>query len=511
MKLSTLLAALPRHRLAGSADVEITEIVFDSRQVTPGALFVAYQGVSVDGHAFMPQALERGAVAVVREAHSLAHLPGSGFPVITVPDGRQALACLSAAWHDFPSRKLTLVGVTGTDGKTTTSHLLFSILKAAGIKAGLISTVSAVIGEERYDIGPHTTTPDAPDVQRYLAQMVEAGAEVCVLEVTSHGLAQQRVAACAFDIAVITNITHEHLDLHGSLDGYWAAKAKLFEGLDGTRPKTIPPLAVLNADDGSYDYLRARLKVRHCTYGLGPAADVVARDVRHEPGATRFQIAGPGYTKGVASKLVGAYNVSNMLAAFTAAVEGLGVDPAAGVAGLAALDGIAGRMERIDAGQDFLAIVDFAHTPNALRRSLETARTMIPPGRRLIAVFGSAGLRDREKRTLMGQIAADLADLTLITAEDPRTEDLDSIIEETAQAMLARGCLEGRDFERVPDRGRAIFRATQLAQPGDLVIALGKGHEQSMCFGTTEYPWDDRQALRAALSGKPLLTLPTGR
>lgn len=515
MRLATLLSALPHYRLSGSTELEISRIVFDSRQVTPGALFVAYRGVDVDGHAFIPQALARGAAAVVVEEGAGVSVPaGPGAPppaLVTVPDGRQALAFLSAAWHGFPSRRLTLIGVTGTDGKTTTSHLIFSILKAAGLKAGLISTINAVIGDEEYDVGLHTTTPDAPDVQRYLAQMVAAGTEVCVLETTSHGLAQHRVAACDFDVAVVTNITHEHLDLHGSRAGYLAAKARLFEAL-GQAPageRRVRPLAILNRDDSSFEYLRARLQVEHASYSLAGPADVVAQGIRHTPGATHFEIRGAAYRLPVQSKLVGAYNVSNVLAAFGATVEGLGIEPQIAGRGIEAVAGLSGRMERIDAGQDFLAIVDFAHTPNALRRALETARTLIAPGRRVIAVFGCAGRRDVEKRRLMGQIAAELADLTLITAEDPRTEDLAAIIDATAQTMLAAGCVEGRDFERVPDRGRAIFRAVRLARPGDVVLALGKGHEQSMCFSTTEYPWDDREAMRAALAGAPLLTLPT--
>jgi UDP-N-acetylmuramoyl-L-alanyl-D-glutamate--2,6-diaminopimelate ligase len=513
MKLATLLAGLAQHELAGSAEIAIADVVSDSRRVRPGSLFVAYRGVQVDGHKFIPQALERGAIAVVVEAGAdLSDLTG-GNPVppavVTVPDGRQALAYLSAAEHGFPSHKLTLIGVTGTDGKTTTSHLIFSILQAAGLKVGLISTIKAVIGDDEYDVGLHTTTPAAPDVQRYLARMVAAGCKVCVLEVTSHGLAQERVTGCAFDVAVVTNVTHEHLDLHGSWENYLATKARLFEILGQGVAKNVPPLAVLNRDDASFAYLRTRLKVPYRSYGLLAAADVVALNPRYNLDATHFEVQGRDYRVPLVSTLVGVHNVGNLLAAFSATVEGLGVAPQVAARGIEAMKGIAGRMERIDCGQDFVAIVDFAHTPNALRRALETARSIVSPGARLLAVFGSAGLRDVDKRVLMGEVAAELADLTVITAEDPRTEDLDLIIDSTAQAMRARGCLEGRDFERVRDRGRAIFRAMQLARPGDVVLALGKGHEQSMCFGTTEYPWDDREAVRSALAGVPLLTLPT--
>ncbi|MBN1992518.1 MAG: UDP-N-acetylmuramoyl-L-alanyl-D-glutamate--2,6-diaminopimelate ligase [Anaerolineae bacterium] len=524
MKLLSLLAALPRHHLLNPSamatpqlnlSVEIAEITVDSRRVEPGALFVAYRGVKVDGHCFIPEALQKGAAAVVCEnkeaiSASLSSLPS--VPLILVPNGREALAYLSAAWHHFPARRLTIVGLTGTDGKTTTTHLLYAMLCAANKKVGMINTVSAVIGRQTLETGLHTTTPDAPDLQRYLAQMVAAGVEYCLLEVTSHGLSQQRVAACDFDCAIVTNITHEHLDAHGSLENYHAAKASLFESLATAADKGRPKVAVLNCDDGSFAYLKQKLLSpgpKWLGYSLAhhPAADLTAQNILYRPDKTCFTICGHGQPFPVETALVGDYNVSNCLAAATAALKALEISPQAVQQGLAAFSGVPGRMERIDAGQPFIAIVDFAHTPNSLQRSLRVARTLSPG--RVIAVFGCAGLRDVAKRAMMGRIAAELADFTLLTAEDPRTENLDSIINEAAQAMLANGAIEGETFERVPDRGRAIYRATQLARPGDVVIALGKGHEQSMCFGQTEYPWDDRAAMRAALQGAPLLTLPT--
>lgn len=513
MNLSDLLTALPTYQLLAPADrpadLVITGLTADSRQVQPGAIFVAYRGVSVDGHRFIPAAIQRGAAAIVAEIAPPAPLP---LPVILVPDGREALAWLAAAWHNFPARRLTMVGLTGTDGKTTTTNFLYHILKAAGRPVGMISTVNAIIGERVLETGLHTTTPDAPDVQRYLAEMVDAGTEICLLETTSHGLAQHRVTACDFDLAIVTNITHEHLDIHGSLEAYRQAKASLFQSLATAAQKDRPKLAILNCDDWSFEYLKAKLAVdgtRWLGYSLHqhPAAALTAANITGTPQLTHFTVHGPGYQFTAHTVLVGDYNVSNALAAAAAAIEGLGVSPAAAQAGIAALPGVPGRMERLDEGQSFTAIVDFAHTPNALRRALTAARSLTSG--RVIAVFGCAGLRDVAKRTLMGQTAAELADVTIITAEDPRTEDLAAIIDTTAQAMLAAGAIEGQTFERVPDRGRAIFRAVQLARPGDIVLALGKGHEQSMCFGDTEYPWDDRHALRSALRGQPLLTLPS--
>ncbi len=526
MKLTQLLNALPNYSpksIILNASVNITKITADSRQVEPGALFVAYQGVNVDGYKFISDAIANGAsvilyeIAAEQQIQQISANPQAGpenVEFISVPDGREALAYLAAAWYNFPAHHLTTIGITGTDGKTTTTNFLYHILRTGKKQTSMINTVNAVIDDTVLETGLHTTTPDAPDVQRLLTEMVNTGTEICLLETTSHGLAQHRVTACDFDIAIITNITHEHLDIHGSLDKYRAAKASLFESLAIAFDKGIPKTAILNCDDWSFEYLKEKLAATGSAW-LGysitnhPEATLTANNISCRPDKTNFTVHGPDYTVKVETTLLGDYNISNCLAAATAAIEVLGISADDVRRGIAALPGIPGRMERIDEGQDFTAVVDFAHTPNSLRRSLATART-ISRGR-VIAVFGCAGLRDIEKRVTMGQAAAELADITIITAEDPRTEDLDSIIAETAKAMLAKGAIESKTFERVPDRGRAIYRATQLAQPGDIVLSLGKGHEQSMCFEEVEYPWDDRLAMRSALRGQPLLTLPSAK
>ena len=512
MRLSEMLLAVPAILSFSQPglDPEITApAAEDSRQVEPGGVFVARSGGSFDGHAFIGAAVERGAAAVVGQRP-----PGEvdcAVPYIQVADPGRALAYLAAAYEGFPSRKLTVIGVTGTDGKTTTSNLLYSILKAAGIQAGMISTINAVLGDQQLDTGLHVTTPTAPEVQHYLARMVEAGLTHCVLEATSHGLAQGRVAAVDFDVAVITNIQHEHLDFHGSWENYRDAKALLFRSLMTSVHKSTPKLAVINLDDKpSADFLLAIPAERHIRYAISrrPDADVFTTRAAYSATATRLTIQAGETSFDVESALVGEFNVSNILAAVSA-VQGLGLPAEAIKQGLEAVRSVSGRMERIDEGQEFLAVVDFAHTPNGLRRALQAARQMIEPPGRVIAVFGSAGLRDREKRVLMGQVAAELADLTVITAEDPRTEPLENILAASARAMGEKGRVEGQTFWRVPDRGEAIFRAVRMARPADIVLAFGKGHEQSMCFGTTEYPWDDREAMRAALRGAPLRTLPT--
>ena len=495
--LSTLTSHIPGLLSVTGGDAQITGIAFDSRKIRPGNVFVAFKGLSHDGHRYIPQAIEAGAAAIVG-TEPLADLP---VPYVRVRDGRTALAYLSAAFYDFPARKLTVIGVTGTDGKTTTSNLLYHILKTAGLRAGMISTVNAVIGERVLDTGFHVTTPDAPDLQRYLAEMVAAGLTHVVLETTSHGLEQKRVDACEYDIAVVTNITHEHLNDHGgSLERYRAAKARLFTLLaeTGSKPQGNPRLSVLNRDDWSYGYLQDFIPADRVSYGISPEADIRAENVRFDPAGIHFDAVGDDFRVAVSAHLVGNFNVSNALAALTAAVRGLGVDPSTAACGIAALPGIPGRMERIDLGQNFTAIVDFAHTPNALLNALQTARPLTEG--RVIVVFGSAGLRDRQKRRMMAEVAAQWADLTVLTAEDPRTESLDAILAEMAAGAVSKGGVEGETFWRVPDRGEAIRFAVQLARPGDLVIACGKGHEQSMCFGEIEYPWDDRIAMRAALA-----------
>jgi UDP-N-acetylmuramoyl-L-alanyl-D-glutamate--2,6-diaminopimelate ligase len=504
MQLISLFDRFPLPVFSPVPDVPIRGLTFDSRCVQPGDLFVAVSGGSADGHQYIPDAVARGAAAIV----GVESVEGLSVPYIRVADSRQALAYLAAAWYGFPSQKLTVIGVTGTDGKTTTTSLIFNILKAAGFRAGMISTVSAIIGERELDTGFHVTTPDAPDVQRFLADMVTAGLTHAVIETTSHGLAQYRVDACNFSVAAVTNITHEHLNFHGSYEAYRAAKARLFEMLPASG------CSILNRDDSSYDFLASVCGQRPMIrYGFHADAELRPLAVTYAPGGLRFTVAGAGERFKLESPLVGDFNISNILAAIGVTVCALGVSIESAQRGIVTMRGVPGRMERIDLGQDFTAIVDFAHTPNALRVALQTVRKGISPSSgsqngtagtqaagRVIAVFGSAGARDVTKRRLMAEVSAELADISILTAEDPRSESLEGILAEMAAGAESRGGEEGKTFYRIPDRGEAIRFAVSLARPGDVVIVCGKGHEQSMCFGDTEYPWDDRIAMRAALS-----------
>ena len=515
VRLSKLLQSLPEDArgsryLGVGSDPLIKGLVFDLRQVSSGDIFFALVGGNQDGHLYIQGAIERGAAAIVGQQP----LEDLAVPYLQVPDSREALAYLSAGFYDHPARKLVVIGVTGTDGKTTTTNLIFQILRAAGLRVGMISTVNAVIGEQVYDTGFHVTTPEATMVQRFLAQMVAEGLSHVVLEITSHGLAQHRVTASEIDIGVVTNVTHEHLDFHGSYEAYQAAKAGLFDIVARRHAKESGSTgyAVLNQDDQSYDYLRSYIQsprlsklaqLKTISYGLNKPALVRAEEVVEGTNGIHFNAIGPDFQLLVSSRLEGGYNVSNCLAAIATCVVCLGIDPGVAAQGISQLRSIPGRMERLDLGTDFLTIVDFAHTPNALLRSLLSVRKMISqmgPKGKLISVFGSAGLRDRAKRRMMAEVSTEYADITILTAEDPRTESLDDILAEMAAGCIARGGIEGETFFRIKDRGDAIRYALRLAQPGDVVITLGKGHEQSMCFGEVEYPWDDRTAMRAAVA-----------
>jgi UDP-N-acetylmuramoyl-L-alanyl-D-glutamate--2,6-diaminopimelate ligase len=515
-QLSDLIANLPAVvGVSGEADITAPVVESDA-DLQPGGVFIARRGLSVDGHDFIPRAIERGAAAIVGERP----ISGLAVPYVQVMNAQEATGYLAAAYHDYPSRKLVVIGVTGTDGKTTTSTLIHSILQVAtGGKAGLISTMNAVIGAATLDTGLHVTTPSAPQVQALLAQMVANGLKYCVLEMTSHGLAQGRLNGVDVDVAVLTNLTHEHLDYHGTFEHYRAAKGRLFAMLGQSyRKARQDKVAIINGDDPNAAYFEAICRAHRIfprTYGLHDAHKDHAVGIQYGARSTRFAVFESTDDTAfklvdITSPLIGAFNVMNILAA-VATTSRLHMPIKMIRKGVAAVKAIPGRMERIHEGQNFTAIVDFAHTPNALANALQACRTMLAPGKRLIAVFGSAGLRDREKRRLMAETSARLADFTVLTAEDPRTESLDAILQTMADGCTSRGGVEGGTFSRVPDRGEALYQACQMARAGDIVIACGKGHEQSMCFGTTEYTWDDREALRAALRGQPLRTLPTAR
>lgn len=484
-------------------NIDIHDVVHDSRVVKQGDLYVAIKGLNVDGHQFINDAIERGALAICGSEH-LDHL---SVPYFRVDNPRNALAYLSAAIRGYPAKQLTVIGVTGTDGKTSTTTFIYYILQEAGFSSAMISTVSARIGDQEIDTGFHVTTPEAPQIQTLLKEMVSLRNNPIthvVLETTSHGLAQKRVAACFYDIAVFTNVTHEHLDFHRTYAEYLDAKAGLIDELTLTPEKHGGNYrtAILNRDDQSFSYLSDRVKkhsqLTSITYAIKSKADIKAIDIIEDSHIPKFKIRGLHATAEISLNLVGNFHIYNSLAAWGATVEALGIHPDAAVAGLMKVKYLPGRMEPIELGQNFIAIVDFAHTPNALLQALSNARRMT--GKNVIVVFGSAGLRDKDKRWQMAEIAVKLANKSIFTAEDPRTEDIHQILGEMKLGAEKAGGQENEDYFLVPDRREAIRLAVSMAKKGDLVILCGKGHEQSMCYGTTEYAWDDRVALRSAIA-----------
>ena len=477
-------------------------IRFDSRDVQPGDVFVSIVGGQADGHAYAATAVERGAAALVALEGHEDDLDSLGVPVVRVPDTRVALAAVSAAHEGTPANSLVVIGVTGTDGKSTTSFLIHAGLQMCGLKVGLLTTIESRIADRVLPNPTRLTSQEAPFVQRMLAEMVEAGCTHVVIESTSIGLDLHRVDCCAFDVAVFTNLTSDHLDYHGTMDHYRASKGRLFEMLDEPgpeKPKRVRKSAVINRDDPTWKYFAGRTSSRVVTYAVDDVeADVHVEDLMLWPdGATFAVVANDEYVEG-SIMLPGAYNVANATAAITvAAVLRLPVEIAA--AGVAQCPGVPGRMERIP-GAPFEVIVDYAHTGAALAKAVEAVREVVDG--RIIAVFGCAGERARERRSGLGTVAAQRIDLSILTDEDPRSEPSEAIIDEIAQAMIAAGAAEGERFERVPDRSAAIARALELAQPGDLVLIAGKGHESTIEYADGPRPWDDRAAAREAIAAR---------
>ena len=481
----------------------LTGVTQDSRAVRAGMLFVAIAGQHADGHDFVGSAVEAGAAGVVVERP----VEGVAAPQVVVDAARPALASAAAWWFGDPSHGLTVVGITGTDGKTTTAYLAVAALEAAGRRTGMIGTIATRIGgrTEAHDV--HATTPEAPELQALLRAMVDAGDEVAVVETTSHGLALDRVGSIAYDVAILTNLTHEHLDLHGTWEAYRAAKLSLFERLRATRavtkPRPVRPTAIVNLDDPSAGVFVGTARdagARVVTYGTEPAADVRATHVTEDGRGLHAAIDTPAGSATVELQLAGRFNVHNALAV-VALGDALGLDPDAVRTGLASVALVPGRMERIDHGQPFGVVVDFAHSPASLRTVLDLlAPGAAAAGGGLIAVFGSAGERDTAKRSQMGRIAGERARLVVVTDEDPRGEDRDAILDQIARGAEAAGRRRGQDLQLIADRRAAIAAAFDAARPGDIVVLAGKGHERSIIGPDGARPWDERAVAEELLA-----------
>lgn len=497
---SPWLACLPEAQLVAGRPGAVAAVRCDSRAVQPGDLFVAVPGFETDGHRFLRDAIERGASALLVQADRRALwaplAEESDLTIVAVPDTRRALAQVAAAVAGDPALKLGVIGVTGTDGKTTTVHLVAHVLQSAGRPAGYLSSVAFRTSGKPALNASHMTTLEAPEVQARLAAMVEAGLRYAVIEASSHGLALHRVDACAFDVAVFTTLSSDHLDFHGTLEAYREAKGRLFRMLDEAPHKGIPKEAVLNADDPAFDYFRSLTRTAVMSYGFDRAADVRAEHVQLEGLASAFDLVTARGRGTVRVGLAGRSNVANCLAAAAVGLsQDLSLDEIVG--GLATFPGVPGHLEPIEAGQPFQVLVDIASTPEALRRVLDVLRPVTAG--RLWAVFGCAGERDPGRRDGMGRVAGELADFVVLTNEDPRRENPDAIIEAVASGVRAVGRRESEDFVRVPDRREALRYAFERAQPGDTVLLAGKGAEQSIVIGAEHLPWDERHVARELL------------
>jgi UDP-N-acetylmuramoyl-L-alanyl-D-glutamate--2,6-diaminopimelate ligase len=471
--LSAVAGAARGARIRGDANVVVREVALDSREVAPGALFFCVPGANADGHGFGREAVRSGAAALVVERWLDLEVPQ-----IRVRSVRRAMGPMSATVFGDPSDPLTMVGVTGTNGKTTVVHLLEAVFRTAGHRTGAIGTVGAHVDTE--PVSTVRTTPEAPDLQRLLARMRDAGVSTVAMEVSSHALDLQRVGGVRFDAAVFTNLSQDHLDHHGSIEAYFAAKASLF-----TAERTAH--AVVNRDD-PWGRRLLGVAVPIVTFGRDPSADVRAEDVRVTPTGLRFRTNGHEVT----SPMRGVFNVSNCLATI-AASRVVGVDDRDILRGLAGAGQVPGRMEPVDAGQRFLAVVDYAHTPDSIRTVLAAARPLATG--RVIVVFGCGGDRDRAKRSPMGAAATEGADLTVITTDNPRSEDPSAIIAEVEPGATAGG----GSYVVEPDRRAAIRLAVREARPGDVVVVAGRGHESLQEMAETSVPFDDRIVVREEL------------
>ena len=487
-------------RLVGVEPV-LTDLTHDSRTARPGVGFIAVPGRQSDGHDYLERAIEAGASAIIVQADREARwasLAGR-VPIVVVPDTRAAMGPLAAAVHDDPSTKLRIVGVTGTDGKTTTSHLTAHILTRCGLAAGYLTSVGFETGRGFEVNESHMTTIEATLLQSQLGRALAAGKDTMVVEASSEGLAMHRLDACEVDVAVFTNLTRDHLDFHGTMEDYLAAKGLLFEKLREPSSKTFPRAAVLNIDDQASAYLRSLVRTRVLSYGASAAAELQAEQIRMEYGLLRFDLRSEGRSITVTAPLVGRFNALNCLAAIgVAKSQGLAIEAA--VSALREFPGVPGRREVVDRGQPFRVYIDIASTPAALENVLQALRQTTAG--RLWVVFGAAGGRDPARREGMGTVAGRLADRVVLTNEDPRDEDPDAIIEAIAAGLHAAGRKEGADFVKRPNRREALALALSEARPGDTVLLAGKATETSMAFEHGRHvPWNERQVAEELLVG----------
>ena len=492
MRLKDLIREIAPRALRGSLETEIRGIAADSREVKEGDLFVAVPGLKRDGADFISEALDRKAAGlVVREFFRVVD---EKIPQVRVEDPRLALALISHEFYGHPSRRMRTIGVTGTNGKTTVAYLAQAVLAAAGFRTGLLGTIVYQMGQRT--LPSDLTTPPPPRLAALLQEMRRAGCSHAVMEVSSHALDQDRVAGVEFQAAVFTNLSREHLDYHPSWDDYREAKGRLFRDLHLGSGDPAGKRAILNREDPLWERYRALARTPAITYGFSPEADLAAADLRLDEGGSSFRLIVRGAAYPARLRLLGRHNVLNALAAVAVGLAE-GIEPPHALAALEKVETIPGRLERIESGAPFAVLVDFAHTPDALENALSTLRALWKG--RLICVFGCGGDRDRGKRPLMGAAAARVADVLIVTSDNPRSEDPEAIVSEILAGVAGAG---GR-AEAIVDRRAAIARALDLARPGDVVLIAGKGHESRQIFKDRIVPFDDRETARALLAWRP--------
>lgn len=498
-ELKELIRVTPYERTEGNTDVMISDVTADSREVRAGSLFICLDGAHVDGHRFAASAAEKGAAVIVAEKE--ISVP-EGTAVIYVKDTRHAMEDITPYFFDYPSRSMRMIGVTGTNGKTTVTHIVSHVLARAGAKTGVIGTIHMLIGDKEYPT--HNTTPDVVDLERMLAKMRDAGVTHAIMEVSSHSLVMGRVEGVEFDNASFTNLTEDHLDYHKTMDNYAAAKALLFAKISAAGQTKGRKSAHINADADYADTMAAAVSDKALcpvtTYSIEKPSDLKAKDITFNANSSEFTVSFGGKDYPVRTNLVGRFNVYNALTAIAVCLgEGLPMEEI--LAALSDFHAVPGRFELIDEGQDFTVVVDYAHTPDGLENILKTAEE-IRRGR-IISVFGCGGDRDKMKRPIMGRIGARYSDIVIVTSDNPRTEDPDTIVSEVAAGVAEIAAEKpGFSYEVVVGRRDAIRRAIELAAPGDIVMIAGKGHEDYQILKDRTIHFDDREEARAALKDK---------
>lgn len=492
-ELKQLVGLLTDCEIVGNIERYIRGIEHDSRKIRKDGLFVCISGTRVDGHNYIEQAIKNGAAAVLVEKDVMVP---ENMTVIKVKNVKEAMQTIVPYFYNYPAKKMRMIGITGTNGKTTTSYLIQSILRNAGFKVGVIGTIQITIEDKVLPI--HNTTPDVIDLQQILAEMVQSNIDYVVMEVSSHALAQNRVVGCEFDTAVFTNVTQDHLDYHKTFENYIAAKSKLFASLVQDDMVKENKNAIINIDDAASKVMIDSTKAKIMTYSIKADSDIKAVNIDVLANGAEFTIESPKGNMPLKLKITGIFNVYNVMGAVGVALTE-NIEPAVIQSTLEQFNSVPGRFELVNEGQNFSVIVDYAHTPDGLENILNTARQIAK--KRIITVFGCGGDRDRTKRPIMGRIAAKLSDVVIATSDNPRTEDPEFILSQV-EAGVCEGLDSSKFHEKITDRKTAIVRAISLAEPEDIVIIAGKGHEDYQILKDKTIHFDDKEVAREAIRGK---------